>query len=761
MAPVDISVKPDGTNGVRDNRVFWYASSPDDAIEVVSDEGEKYIYDDADQETNDNTSEGTENSEHVEIPKCQKIEAKKVGGGCLYAQDWFEHGTPGMIYVAVSTDGNLVQTESIGLSDTTLCLDVGEYHELSATVSPSNATVKNVKWVSENPNIATVTTFGRIKAIAPGTTTIRAEAMDGSGVCACCEVTCNISCGTDSIGVFRTLAMISPTPGNTEAEAPAILGVQFTEPQNGNYRIRFVSQIKNLHYKELGYEIHSKFGDNVPVSNVFSSKVVYRSLIAAGETVYPSEGFNYFVVCVIENIPENTVASFKIVPYAITLEGAYLRGNTTLFSCKDAQKIDYVSFGVSENVEYHLLCNGDNEKALRVCTGKKFQLAAVPAVKGERKSYWKRQKWVLKSVGDSKKLFTQLNNYYLCNNGSNDAYVSKSASDSNSNIVIIPCANNSELNEIKLANYDLYLTLEYNSSDKCYLAKWRPKDASNSSNQVWQFVEQPANLHNGVDTGAILKENTVQALESDNTEFVIRYYKILDTLKGVELFTKGSTSYNGQTMSTIDATILKLREKGIDLDVENYLEYADTIPLNDDNLYITGNGKSLITDEKKLYETYNINIVSVYQNDGTQYEYFTEKHAKLDALSALMSAKILNQPCKTTIYFAVDFDIEGDTDKDNEGVSKIERIKTYFEIVKNKLGGRYKIGVYGSGYVCSAIKPSYAQYSWLGHSIGHYGYEEYDDTSKYNIKQAETYSCNGTEVDDDIAVCSDYGQWYL
>lgn len=31
--------------------------------------------------------------------------------------------------------------------------------------------------------------------------------------------------------------------------------------------------------------------------------------------------------------------------------------------------------------------------------------------------------------------------------------------------------------------------------------------------------------------------------------------------------------------------------------------------------------------------------------------------------------------------------------------------------------------------------------------------------SKYNIKQAEMHSCNGIDVDDDVAVGSDYGQW--
>ena len=417
---------------------------------------------------------------------------------------------------------------------------------------------------------------------------------------------------------------------------------------------------------------------------------------------------------------------------------------------------------IKDNVEYHLLCNGDNEKALRVCTGERFKLAGVPKVKGERKSYWMRQKWVLRSEGDSKKLFTQLdNNYYLCNNGSNDGYVSNSASDANSSIVVLPCANSSELYEIKLANSNLYLTLEYNSSDQVYWAKWRAKSAANVSNQVWKFVEQPANLHNGVDTGSILNESDIQSLKSEDTEFVIRYYKILDNLNNVELWTRGTEKYNGTTVPRIEATMRKLADTGIDFEAENYLEDADTIPLSEYTLYITGDGKSLLPDEKDRYLTNNINIVTVYQNYGNQYGDFTADHAKLDALCALLSARKLGQPSGKTIYFAVDFDIDGDTDVDEEGNAKIERIKTYFDIVKNKIGGRYQIGVYGSGYVCSAIKPSYAQYSWLKNSIDHEGYDDYDDPTKYNIKQAEEYTDQDVKFDDDVAVGNDYGQWYV
>ena len=145
-------------------------------------------------------------------------------------------------------------------------------------------------------------------------------------------------------GVLQNISMLSTTTQTSEPEAPDFAGVQFTNPQNGYYNMRLVSQIKTLNYQSLGYEIHSKYGNDAPVSQILFSKTAYTSLNAGGTTLYPSEGFDYFVVNVIENIPENTIASFIIKPFAITLEGQCLYGNTKTFSSKNAQMIDYVAF---------------------------------------------------------------------------------------------------------------------------------------------------------------------------------------------------------------------------------------------------------------------------------------------------------------------------------------------------------------------------------------------------------------------------------
>ena len=272
----------------------------------------------------------------------------------------------------VTVTGDILVT-SIALTPSNTTLRVGYSVYPSVTVCPVDATDKCVTWSSANSNIASVnpnsglvyakavgvTTSGdcniadvdangRVTSKTAGTTYIYAYATDGSGVYGCCEVSSNTP-GTDSVGVFQNLSMLSATPAGTETEAPVLLGVQFTKPQNGCYSMRFVSQIKTLHYSRVGHEIHSKFGSNKPVPHILFFFFSYTSLLADGKKVYPNAGYNYFVVGVIENIPENTIASFHIVPFAITLEGQYLYADKALYSCKDAKEINYATFEESEH----------------------------------------------------------------------------------------------------------------------------------------------------------------------------------------------------------------------------------------------------------------------------------------------------------------------------------------------------------------------------------------------------------------------------
>lgn len=76
-----------------------------------------------------------------------------------------------------------IPVESITLNQNTLTLEEGETAELTAAVTPSNATNVAVTWVSSNEAVATVEN-GIVTAVAEGDCTITASVGDVSAVCA-------------------------------------------------------------------------------------------------------------------------------------------------------------------------------------------------------------------------------------------------------------------------------------------------------------------------------------------------------------------------------------------------------------------------------------------------------------------------------------------------------------------------------------------------------------------------------------------------
>jgi len=102
-----------------------------------------------------------------------------------------------VIVTATTADGNhtvactiTVQTQAISvsginLSKTAVSIILNDTEELSATISPSNATNKTVTWSSSNPAVATVNSSGLVKGVSVGSATITATTSDGNYTATC------------------------------------------------------------------------------------------------------------------------------------------------------------------------------------------------------------------------------------------------------------------------------------------------------------------------------------------------------------------------------------------------------------------------------------------------------------------------------------------------------------------------------------------------------------------------------------------------
>ena len=76
----------------------------------------------------------------------------------------------------------------VKLDKASVNMDVGSTVKLKASVIPSNATLKTLRWKSSNPKIATVDSKGNVKGISAGNATITVITVDGSRK-AYCKVT--------------------------------------------------------------------------------------------------------------------------------------------------------------------------------------------------------------------------------------------------------------------------------------------------------------------------------------------------------------------------------------------------------------------------------------------------------------------------------------------------------------------------------------------------------------------------------------------
>ena len=82
----------------------------------------------------------------------------------------------------VKVERKVVAVTGVSLNKTTLTLSPGASFQLEATVSPSNADDKTVKWTSSDDSKVTVEN-GLVKAVSPGSATVTATAGGKSSEC--------------------------------------------------------------------------------------------------------------------------------------------------------------------------------------------------------------------------------------------------------------------------------------------------------------------------------------------------------------------------------------------------------------------------------------------------------------------------------------------------------------------------------------------------------------------------------------------------
>lgn len=135
------------------------------------------------------------NGNIVSVDNSGLITAKTPGDANVYARC-------GKIETCVAICVEPILIQYIALSEYEITLKEGEAKTITASVYPTDATNKEIDWVSADISIVSVVD-GVILGVNPGTTTVSASSVDGSGIEAECQVNVTKDAGIESVDIDK------------------------------------------------------------------------------------------------------------------------------------------------------------------------------------------------------------------------------------------------------------------------------------------------------------------------------------------------------------------------------------------------------------------------------------------------------------------------------------------------------------------------------------------------------------------------------
>ena len=146
----------------------------------------------------------------------------------------------------VPQSGVAYKVTDVSLNKTSLTLTDGGSETLTATITPDNATNKNVTWSSSAESVATVDTNGKVTAVGAGTADITVKTQDGEKIATC---TVTVTAKTYSLSVDKsTLDFGSITEGEARPAAQEVTitntgnqSVTLVQPTAENFEIGALS----------------------------------------------------------------------------------------------------------------------------------------------------------------------------------------------------------------------------------------------------------------------------------------------------------------------------------------------------------------------------------------------------------------------------------------------------------------------------------------------------------------------------------------
>ena len=227
----------------------------------------------------------------------------------------------------------------VSLNKTSLILTDGGSETLTATITPSNATNKNVTWSSNNTTVATVDNSGTVTAVGAGTAQITVTTEDGNKTATC---TVTVTAKTYSLSVDKsTLNFGSITEGDALPAAQTVTvkntgnqSVTLVQPTAENFEIGKLSETTLEPDETATFTIQPKdklprgsYSEQIVVSNTNDEKVIITATFTVKEPPYTGK-YSYELTTSVGDHGSLTVDRYATegerVTITVTPDDAYL-----------------------------------------------------------------------------------------------------------------------------------------------------------------------------------------------------------------------------------------------------------------------------------------------------------------------------------------------------------------------------------------------------------------------------------------------------
>lgn len=247
--------------------------------------------------TNNTYSKTVNTGELIEGNK-YTVQVSNLFGGDGYATTSFTVAKPEVV------------VSKISLSDSSKTMKNGESFTLTATISPSNATNKNITWKSSNNNVATVSN-GRVVAKSAGKATITVTSTSGNHTASCVvevieeakQDNSNSSSSSDSSSNNNSNSSSSSSNSNNNNSSSNV-NKQNTSVSNANQNDEDNREEEQKENNIIQNEIVNELSNDVQLNEIIENNEIENSIneitqATSADVVQDSENNNLWWIAIV------------------------------------------------------------------------------------------------------------------------------------------------------------------------------------------------------------------------------------------------------------------------------------------------------------------------------------------------------------------------------------------------------------------------------------------------------------------------------